>query len=104
MENNLESKWSQMEKRLNLQSIGEFIQHGGDIPEINKHSFIERSETAYKILQQFIENICSKEQSQAILEKITVHAGIREDIYFSLGMKAGAQIIIQFTSNFETDF
>jgi len=38
MNNNFESRWSQMDKRLNLQSIGEFIQHGSDITEINKHN------------------------------------------------------------------
>ena len=101
---NYDSKWSQMEKRLNLQSIGEFIQHGGDISEVDRHSFTERSEIAYKQLQEYIENICGKEASENILEKVTVYSGIREDIYFSLGMKAGAQITIMLNSNLESDF
>ena len=101
---NYESKWSQMEKRLNLQSIGEFIQHGGDISEVDKRSFVERSETAYKKLQAYIENLCGTETAADILEATVVYAGIREDIYFSLGMKAGAQIMIQLTGNLEADF
>ena len=101
---NQESKWSQMEKRLNLQSIGEFIQHGSDVLEVDKHNFTDRSDTAYKELQKAIENICGKETAQDILDKIVIYSGIREDTYFSLGMKAGAQLVIQLTGNFEADF
>ena len=103
-DNNTESQWSQIEKRLNLQSIGEFIQHGGDITEIDKHSFAERSDIAYKQLRTSLESICGKDMAQDILEQIAVYTGIREDIYIAIGMKAGAQIIIQLTSNFESDF
>ena len=99
-----ENKWSQMEKRLNLQSIGEFIQHGSDIREIDKHNFSEREEIAYKELQKYIEDTCGKEIAADILEKVVIYSGIREDIYFSLGMKVGAQITIQLTGNLETDF
>ena len=102
--NTFESKLSQMEKRLNLQSIGEFIQHGGDIPQIDKYSFTDNAEIAYENLKEYIENICGKEKADDILEKIVVYTGIREDIYFSLGMKAGAKIITRLTANLESDF
>jgi hypothetical protein len=101
---NYESKWSQMEKRLNLQSIGEFIQHGSDVLDVDKHNFIEREAIAYKKLQKGIEDTCGKEIAVDILEKVVIYSSIREDIYFSLGMKVGAQITIQLTGNLETDF
>ena len=103
--NNSESKWSQLEKRLPLQSICKFIKHGNaDITEIDKRSFIEREESAYQVLEEYLENTFGKESAENILENITAYLHTREDIYFSLGMKAGAQIIIQLTGNFEADF
>jgi hypothetical protein len=101
---NIESKLAEMVERLNLQSIGEFIQHGSDVTKVDRHSFAERYNTAYKHLERAIENICGKEKAVAILEEVVVYAGIREDKYFSLGMKAGAQITIQLTNNMESDF
>ena len=102
---NTESKWSQIEKRLNLQNIGKFIKHGsGDIAEIDKRSFIEREETAYQNLEEYLTAAFGKENAENIFENIAAYTGAREDIYFALGMKAGAQIIIQLTNNFEADF
>lgn len=100
----MDSRWSQIEGRLNLQSMREFIQHGGDIPELDKHCFTDRSETAYKDLEKYIVGICGEGKADEIMEKIESYTGVCEDIYFALGIKAGAQIIIQLTSNFESDF
>ena len=103
MNNNSESKWAEMEKRLNLQSISEFVQNGGDI-EVDKRGFTERLEKAYKDLRSYIENACQKEKTDDILENIIVYSNIVKDIYFSVGMKTGTQIIIQLTGNFEADY
>ena len=100
---NYDSKWSEMEKRLNLQSIGEFIQNGSDT-EVDKRGFAERLERANKDLRSYIENVCGKEKADDILENIIVYSNIVKDIYFSIGMKTGAQIIIKLTDNFESDF
>jgi len=100
---NKNSKWFEMQKRLNLQSIGKFIQHGGIINEIDTRSFTEREETAYNNLQKYIEDTCGKENSEDILENITAYSSIKEDICFILGMKAGAQIIAQLTGSLGTD-
>ena len=102
--NNSESTWSQIEKRLNLQSIGEFIRYGGDISEIDKRGFAERLAGADKDLQEYIEPICGNDKADDMLEKIAIYENICKDIYFALGMKVGAQIIIQLTGNFESDF
>jgi len=99
---NYENKWSQMEKRLNLQSISKFIRHGSIINEIDTHSIFEREEIAYNELQKYIEYTCGNEKSEEILENITAYSSVREDICFTLGMKAGAQIISQLTDDFET--
>jgi hypothetical protein len=104
MINNIhENKWSQLEKRLNLQSIGEFIRHGGDVTQIDTRSFTERLECADKDLHTYLENTCGKDKTYGILEMVAVYANIRADVYFALGMKAGAQITLQLTGNFESD-
>ena len=91
--------WSQMEKRLNLQSISKFIKYGSVINETDSHSFIEREEIAYNNLMKYIEDTCGKEISENIMENITAYSSVKEDIYFTLGMKAGARIVAQLTDN-----
>ena len=104
MKNNInESRWSQLEKRLSLQSISKFIKHGSVINAIDTHSFIEREEAAYINLQKYIEDTCGIDISEDILENITAYSSVREDICFTLGMKAGAQIITQLIGSLETD-
>ena len=104
MSENLHSKWSQIEKRLNLQSIGEFIRNGGDVTEVDKRGFTERLEMADKNLYEYIDRICEREKAEDMSEQIAAYSNILKEIYFSIGMKAGAQIIIQLTGNFEADF
>jgi len=101
--NNHENTWTQIEKRLNLQSISEFIRHGGDIPNVDKRNIAERLAAADKDLQEYLESICGKDKIEDILENIAVYANIHKDVYFTLGMKAGAQIIIQLTESLESD-
>ena len=103
MNNDFESEWSAMEQRLNLQSIGEFIQTGGDA-EIDKRGFTERLEKAHKDLYDYIKNACGDDTADDITENIIVYSSTLKDVYFSLGMKTGAKIIIQLTNNFESDF
>ena len=98
-----ESRWSEMEKRLNLQSIGEFIQNGCDTV-IDRRGFTERLNKAQKDIRGYIENTCGVEKADEILENIVMYSTTVKDVYFSVGMKTGAQIIIQFTGNFESDF
>ena len=98
---NYENKWSQMEKRLNLQSISKFIRHGSIINEIDNRTIFEREEIAYNDLQKYIEDTCGSEKSEEILENITAYSSVREDICFTLGMKAGVQIISQLTNELE---
>jgi hypothetical protein len=102
MSPNLENKWAQIEKRLNLQSISKFIKHGGIVSEIDSRTLAEREEEAYTNLQEYIENACGKEISEEIMENITAYSSVKEDMYFTLGMKAGAQLISQLTGSLES--
>jgi hypothetical protein len=103
MSTNLDSKWAQIEKRLNLQSISRFIKHGGIINKIDSRSFVEREEEAYISLQNYIVNACGKQISDEVMDNITAYSSVREDMYFTLGMKAGAQIITQLTASLESN-
>jgi hypothetical protein len=100
---NYDSRWSEMEKRLNLQSIGEFIQNGSDT-KVDKRGFSERLEKSYKDLRKYIEDTCGGDNADDIIENIVIYSNTLKDIYFSLGMKTGAKLIIQLTDNFESDF
>jgi hypothetical protein len=100
---NLHSRFSQIEKRLNLQSIGEFIRNGSEV-EVDRHGFVEREAKAYDKLREAVSGVCGAENAEAVLRHIGDYAGVQEDIYFTLGMKVGAQIVVQLNSNFEADY
>ena len=103
MSENLKNRWSQIEERINLQSIGEFIRTGR-CAGIEHNSFNERLDRAYKLLRDYIEDNCGKDRADDIIEYINTYSVIREDISFSIGMKTGAQLAVQLTENFEADF
>ena len=99
-----DNRYSRIEKRLNLQNISEFIRNGGDITELDKHNFTEREKLAYENLETTIESVCGKDKVENIMEAVAVYSNICQSIYFTLGLKAGAQIIVQLTNNIDTDF
>lgn len=98
-----ESRWSQILKRLNLQSIGEFIRHGGEV-EIQMLGFTEREERAFTELTKYLNQTVGEEKQENITEEIVRYCNVIEGIFFSLGMKVGAQLVIKLTDNLETDF
>ena len=44
-----------------------------------------------------------EEEAEQLMEHITAYVAVVEEIYFSLGMKAGATLHCKLSDNFETD-
>ena len=99
-----ESNYSQIAKRLNLQMISAFIREGEEIPILDKRTFEARESHAYNEVETVIKELKLDENTtDDILSKIIEYMTTVSDIYFSLGMKAGATLVIKLTDNFETD-
>jgi len=99
-----DSAYSQMARRLNLQRISAFIRDGEDVPVLDKRSFEARENDAYGEVEAAIKELKLDEHTaDDILSKVVAYMTTISDIYFALGMKAGATLVIKLTDNFETD-
>lgn len=90
-------------KRLNLQSIGAFLNTGNGDVDIYYNNFRERETNAYSVLERRIDELCSKENKEKMFDAVMDYAVTKGEIQFSLGMKAGATLFCKLTDNFETD-
>lgn len=91
-----------LKNRINLQTIGTYIRNGGKI-QISFSNFKERKNTAFSKFEQQIIEICGTEKKNEILDCIGEYSSTVEEIYFNLGMKAGATLQVNLLNNFETD-
>ena len=80
-------------KRLDLQSIREFLLHGAEGLEISNQSYEQRIRNAEKISFQQLEKRFSKEEYDEIIADIYDFAGIVENVYTEIGMICGAVLI-----------
>ena len=98
-----ESYLSAMKRRLNLQSLGAYIRVGSDKEVMSNDSFRERNTAAFSELERILNEGHGEEEAEQFMEHITVYVAVVEEIYFSLGMKAGATLHCKLSDNFETD-
>ena len=99
-----DSTYSQIARRLNLQRISAFIRDGEDVPVLDKRSFYVRENDAYSEVETAIKELKLDEHTtDEILSKVVAYMTTISDIYFALGMKAGATLVIKLTDNFEAD-
>ena len=96
------SYYSNMQNRINLQSVGAMIRDGSEA-KVNYSSFSERAERAYDNLKEQITKLCGEEKAIEIMEKVAEYTWAKDSISFSLGMKAGATLQVKLLDNFETD-
>jgi len=92
-----------MKNRINLQTIGTCIRDDGSKTQISFANFEKRENIAFSKLEQQIIEICGTEKKNEILDCIGKYSSTIEEIYFSLGMKAGATLQVKLLDNFETD-
>ena len=87
--------FTKMMKRANLQNIGNCIQVGTEIEQTDCSNMEERAEKALKILKREFEQIVPKESYQRGIEIARQFSNDSCDIYFNMGMKVGAKIMLQ---------
>lgn len=96
-----ETAFSAIKDRLNLQTVAALIRDGSGDIAVQSGSFETRREEAFLHLQKALEPYGA--DREAILEDFLEYTGVIEEIYFNLGMKAGATLYRELTENFEGD-
>lgn len=97
-----DSYFSSLKRRLNLQMIGAYIRAGDTKMIVNNDSFQQREREAYSKLEKIIVEKCG-EETDNVIDQFNNYASVIEEIYFNLGLKAGAILQCKLTDNFETD-
>lgn len=96
--------YSDIPKRLNLQSIGHLIQDGAADNHIYYDSFTQRVRKAEKELQRDLEKQLGEEKAEEVMTLITKYSFVKEGVQLSLGMKIGAKMAFLLTDESEYDF
>ena len=97
-----ESFFSAVKQRLSPQMIGAYILSGDAKTALSKNNFKEREEEAFSKLNKLIAEKCG-EDAEKVIDQINEYSSVIEEIYFNLGLKAGAVLQCRLTDNFETD-
>ena len=97
-------RYSGIKQRLNLQSISNFIYSGSTLNYIDKNNYKVREQLAYNNLQKAINDICGDEHNEELEQIINEYFYTFDQIYFNMGMKSGATLIVNLTKNFDNDW
>lgn len=89
------NKFGKMLDRVNLQSIGSYIQMGAAITEVDANNLEERENQAVRILKQRLTEKVPEVSCKSVMDIAMEYANDCSEIYFTLGMKAGAKIMFQ---------
>lgn len=98
-----ESYFSAVKQRLNLQAIGSFLLTGSERVAVCRDSYQAREKAAFHWLERWLTGQYGDRAAEEIVAQFDDCAWELQDIYFSLGMKAGATLQCKLTDNFETD-
>lgn len=97
-----ESYFSAMKRRINLQKISAYIRDGSNQTVVHNESFHQRECQAFEKLEKQVAGTCGKGAGQ-MMDQILAYTSVIEEIYFTLGLKAGVILHGELTGSFETD-
>lgn len=87
--------FSKMLERVNLQSISDMIQMGGGKKELYQNSLEEREDEAVRRLKERLEKIVPEKDRRDVIDIAMEYANDCCEVYFTVGMKAGAKLEFQ---------
>ena len=85
----------QMLKRANLQSVADMIQTGSRKVNLEENNLEEREDEAVRRLKKRLGNILSEKEQREVTDIAMEFANDCCEIYFTVGMKAGAKLTSQ---------
>lgn len=89
------NRFSKMLERVNLQSISDMIQMGTVKNELYENSLEEREDEAVRRLEERLEKLVQGKVQRDITDTAMEYANDCCEIYFTVGMKAGAKLVFQ---------
>ncbi len=97
--------FARMKARVNLQSLGAYIRDGGTRARFYDKPFCERVDEANVKLEETIEHLVpDKAAASEVHDAISEYDSTIIDVYFSLGMKVGAQLDNLLMSSLDRDY
>jgi phosphoribosylformylglycinamidine (FGAM) synthase PurS component len=87
--------FEEMLQRANLQNISNLLQIGCIKNELDNENLEKREDEAVKVLEQRLENLVSGSFYDEVVETAMKYANDCCEVYFTVGMKAGARVIFQ---------
>lgn len=89
------NKFYSMLERANLQFVGEMIQMGSRKTRLDPKNLEERENEAVRTLEKRLENIIQEKDRGEVTDIAMEYANDCCEIYFTVGMKAGAKLMFQ---------
>lgn len=84
-----------MLERVNIQMIADMIQMGNPKTNLYKNNLEEREDEAVRQLKKRLEEILSEKELGRVTDIAMEYANDCCEIYFTIGMKAGAKLLFQ---------
>ena len=91
-----------MQKRINVQSIGGHIR-GLPTDDLEEESFQKREDQALDVLKEILDKHVPEGSHIAIIDGTMEYGNVMMDIYFSMGMKVGAKLMIKLMNDRDDD-
>lgn len=88
-----------MLERVNIQMIADMIQMGNPKTNLYKNNLEEREDEAVRQLKKRLEEILSEKELGRVTDIAMEYANDCCEIYFTIGMKAGAKLLFQLLSD-----
>lgn len=89
------NKFCNMLHRVNLQSISDMIQIGDRKIELDPKNLEEREDEAVRRLKRRLEDFVPEKNQRNVTDIAMEYANDCCEIYFTVGMKAGAKLMFQ---------
>ncbi len=89
------NKFDKMLKRANLQFVADMIQIGTPKLNLSVKNLEEREDEAVELLKKRLEEILPERELGSLIDIAMEYANDCCEIYFIVGMKAGAKLIFQ---------
>lgn len=91
-----------MQKRINVQSIAGYIR-GLPTDDLEEESFQKREDQALDILKEILDEHVPKGSHIPIIDGTMEYGNVMMDIYFSMGIKVGAKLMVQLLNERDDD-
>lgn len=96
--------YDELEMRSTLQSVAENIINGGTIIQLARMSYNDRLNDAFRKLKKAMIGVIGEEKYLALESALCCYTGMTNNIFFTMGMQAGAKLHSQLLGDSTKDY